>query len=382
MSRYRGRWGVDGCRIKGPWPTVDQARAWLNTVGPMCWACDHVLEMEQPDGTWVRLNPDTIVAPQSTPRDTGGVEVLPLVIADLEARAREGVEHYGQPLRTHNGRRSAQDAYEETLDLAMYWRQHLEELLDADAALADAERHLADYTHHAGVVDALGCVRWVRAMLRGEAVGSERSSRSDGNDHDQMLPVEIKINQMASGPGQKWPTDPAIAQRLELADQSIALAHEDLDHIDIPRHLPGAAVPMRLESRVQFLADRYTELRVAFKEEIRRADDAERKRDAVLAAEAQANRLAVEMERRCKEATERLIPRGEWRPGPPPMSTISTWWRVRVDEGGWPVIELVRCWDGMVFRTGKPPNDLRCNRSNITHHWSEPIVLDPTTGAP
>jgi hypothetical protein len=47
--------------------------------------------------------------------------------ADLRARARLGIERYGVPLTTHNGRRPRVDAYQEACDLVMYAAQdHLE----------------------------------------------------------------------------------------------------------------------------------------------------------------------------------------------------------------------------------------------------------------
>lgn len=59
-------------------------------------------------------------------------EVLPMVVADLEARVRKGTAEYGEPLRTNNGRDALWDAYEEALDLAMYLRQAWQEQQDAN----------------------------------------------------------------------------------------------------------------------------------------------------------------------------------------------------------------------------------------------------------
>lgn len=61
------------------------------------------------------------------PPQGDGAEVLPLVMADLQARAAAGRRKYGTPLRAHNGRGALMDAYQEVLDLAMYLRQALEE---------------------------------------------------------------------------------------------------------------------------------------------------------------------------------------------------------------------------------------------------------------
>lgn len=53
----------------------------------------------------------------------GQTDVLPLVMDDLLARGLAGVETYGTPLQTFNGRNALVDAYEEALDLAMYLKQ-------------------------------------------------------------------------------------------------------------------------------------------------------------------------------------------------------------------------------------------------------------------
>lgn len=57
----------------------------------------------------------------------GRISVLPLVLADLQARVENGTRIYGEPLTTRNGRFALQDAYEEALDLSMYLKQAIEE---------------------------------------------------------------------------------------------------------------------------------------------------------------------------------------------------------------------------------------------------------------
>ncbi|WP_051327187.1 hypothetical protein [Desulfatibacillum aliphaticivorans] len=58
-------------------------------------------------------------------RERPGVEVLPEVIKDLEARIQVGIKKYGEPLTTHNGRDALLDAYQEVLDLAVYMKQEI-----------------------------------------------------------------------------------------------------------------------------------------------------------------------------------------------------------------------------------------------------------------
>ncbi len=67
-------------------------------------------------------------AAQPEPPPIGdGAEVLPMVIADLQARSEKGRAKYGTTLRVNNGRNALMDAYQEAQDLTMYLRQKLEE---------------------------------------------------------------------------------------------------------------------------------------------------------------------------------------------------------------------------------------------------------------
>lgn len=57
----------------------------------------------------------------------GQQDVTEAVIADLQARTALGIERYGTPLQTFNGRDALRDAYEEVLDAAKYLKQALME---------------------------------------------------------------------------------------------------------------------------------------------------------------------------------------------------------------------------------------------------------------
>lgn len=61
------------------------------------------------------------------PPQPGRLDVLPLVLADLQARSDAGLQKYGTRLQTENGRDALTDAYQEALDLCMYLRQALAE---------------------------------------------------------------------------------------------------------------------------------------------------------------------------------------------------------------------------------------------------------------
>ncbi len=60
--------------------------------------------------------------PQPHPT-TGKLTVLDYVLADLQERSNAGIQKYGTPLQTHNGRDAMWDAYQEALDLCVYLRQ-------------------------------------------------------------------------------------------------------------------------------------------------------------------------------------------------------------------------------------------------------------------
>lgn len=51
--------------------------------------------------------------------------VWDLVLADMQARDKTGLQRYGTRLQGHNGRDALRDAYEEALDLCVYLRQAL-----------------------------------------------------------------------------------------------------------------------------------------------------------------------------------------------------------------------------------------------------------------
>lgn len=66
---------------------------------------------------------------QATPSGSGP-DIVDLVKQDLEARAIVGEQTYGERLKAHNGRNALVDAYQEALDLAMYLRQAIQEIIN------------------------------------------------------------------------------------------------------------------------------------------------------------------------------------------------------------------------------------------------------------
>jgi len=61
---------------------------------------------------------------EPTPQGTGE-DVATIVQKDIEARARLGEEKYGERLTTQNGRDALVDAYQESLDIALYLKQKI-----------------------------------------------------------------------------------------------------------------------------------------------------------------------------------------------------------------------------------------------------------------
>lgn len=65
--------------------------------------------------------------PEPPPVANGGPSIHDLVMADIAARSDFGFGKYQTRLQAHNGRDALWDAYQESLDLACYLRQEIEE---------------------------------------------------------------------------------------------------------------------------------------------------------------------------------------------------------------------------------------------------------------
>lgn len=91
--------------------------------------------------------------------------VYDLVQQDLKNRYEHGLQEYGTPLTTHNGRDALKDLYEEILDSAMYVRQKIEEektdSLNIQIKLLD--KGYIEYIDHMG--DDLAIVNAARVSL-------------------------------------------------------------------------------------------------------------------------------------------------------------------------------------------------------------------------
>lgn len=75
------------------------------------------------------------VTTEPQPAPTGnGRDVTDMVLDDLKVRREAGTKKYGTSLRTNNGRNPLVDAYQETLDLALYLRQAIEDIRHTNAS--------------------------------------------------------------------------------------------------------------------------------------------------------------------------------------------------------------------------------------------------------
>lgn len=85
------------------------------------------------------------------PLPVGGREcVQDRLIEEIENRKRLGIQRYGQPLMTHSGRDALQDAWEESVDLAVYLTQVRMERADTREAVALLDRWIAAHPDEPG----------------------------------------------------------------------------------------------------------------------------------------------------------------------------------------------------------------------------------------
>lgn len=115
VTKHAGATGAEFVRALVEKMDRNRARQWPDwrALGPD-EAREHVRDVP----------PSVDAQPRPT---TGDVEVWPLVLKDIEARMQFGMEKYGVPLRTNDGRDSLIDAYQESLDQTVYLRKAIEE---------------------------------------------------------------------------------------------------------------------------------------------------------------------------------------------------------------------------------------------------------------
>lgn len=132
----------------------------------------------------------------------GGREcVQDALIALIEERKQLGIQRYGSPLMTHNGRDSVRDATEEALDLTVYLMQVAMEMRDLraerDHALARAE--------HAEEGAQLSSERLAEARAERDAARLVSKGRTM-EEHDQaeeltrLRALEQRVREVAASP--------------------------------------------------------------------------------------------------------------------------------------------------------------------------------------
>lgn len=153
----------------------------------------------------------TKTRPGDQPLPTAGREcVQDALITLIEERKQLGVERYGSPLMTHNGRDAGRDAVEEALDLTVYSMQVAMELRDLRAA-----------------------VERVRALVDdGPLSGAAVSGEWEGGWNSAMEAIQKTLDKVASVPPSQTddaPTTPAttwtpgpvaVAEAVEWARQA------------------------------------------------------------------------------------------------------------------------------------------------------------------
>jgi hypothetical protein len=75
----------------------------------------------------MKKNKKSVVVAQKMPKKNKSPAMWDLVMADIKERDKNGKAKYGVRLQAFNGRDATIDAYQEVLDLIVYFRQLVEE---------------------------------------------------------------------------------------------------------------------------------------------------------------------------------------------------------------------------------------------------------------
>lgn len=126
-------------------------------------------------GAKVRPEPRPTIEDQPPPIPNDGPAIADLVIADMVERKRIGIERYGTPLQTRNGRDMLVDAYQEVLDLAMYVRGEIAERSDPIIWLLDKAKRW----HQRGILngDEYGAICALIFVQSAEDLTAEQSEQ-------------------------------------------------------------------------------------------------------------------------------------------------------------------------------------------------------------
>jgi hypothetical protein len=105
---------------------------------------------------------------QPAPTPNAGPDLWEEVILLCRERQRIGLECYGTPLQTHNGRNPLRDALDEALDLSVYLHQHRREMQELGKELRAMEVELFEKGSH-GTAERLREIIKRYPVLRGDA---------------------------------------------------------------------------------------------------------------------------------------------------------------------------------------------------------------------
>ena len=110
-----------------------------------------------------------------------GENVLPLVIVDMHARDRFGLQHYGIPLTSGDGRDHLVEAYEEMLDASVYLTNALDEH-GVGLTTPLTEEAFPDKAHRWYLHDVQQlCTSQIRALINLRAIMEERNRRAEAS---------------------------------------------------------------------------------------------------------------------------------------------------------------------------------------------------------
>ena len=107
-----------------------------------------------------------------------GENVLPIVIVDMHARDAVGLQRYGIPLTSGDGRDHLIEAYEEMLDASVYLTNALDEH-GVELTTHLTEEAFPDKTHRWYLHDVQQlCTTQIRALIHLRAIMEERKHRA------------------------------------------------------------------------------------------------------------------------------------------------------------------------------------------------------------
>lgn len=112
------------------------------------------------------------VQDQPPPEESEG-DVWAEIIQDMVDRRQHGLDEYGTPLQRFNGRDAMVDAYQEALDLLVYFRQFTGEREILKALYAQVYAHLDLATLKPEVIEAAGDLARLLGVVPGTIEGDE-----------------------------------------------------------------------------------------------------------------------------------------------------------------------------------------------------------------